>query len=79
MQKLTTIKLETVFKGIVISCFKATIPEFFTAAGHQVVKVNESHWLRVLTWAAWEEPNTGCKMTLTDHSQCVQRVSQGSD
>ena len=56
-------------KGIVISSFKATIPKFFTTAGHRVVKISESYWSQVVTWAVWEgEPQrTGYKVTLTDH------------
>ena len=72
MEKLTKIKLETISEGIAISSFEATIPKFFTASGHRVVKMNELYWSRVTTWAEWEEPNTGCKVTLTDHLNAFQ-------
>ena len=67
MEKLTKIHLSTVSEGIAISSFEATIPKFFSAPGYRVVKMNESYWSRVGNWAEWEEPNTGCKVTLTSH------------
>ena len=67
MDKLKKIKLETVSEGIAISSFKGTILKFFTASGHCVVKMNESYWSPITAWAEWEESNTGCKVTLTNH------------
>jgi hypothetical protein len=66
MEKLVKIKLTTVSEGIAISSFEAPIPKFFSAPGHRVIKMNESYWSRITCWADWEEPNTGCKITLSD-------------
>jgi hypothetical protein len=66
MEKLVKIKLSTVSEGIAISSFEAPIPKFFSAPGHRVIKMNESYWSRITCWADWEEPNTGCKITLSD-------------
>jgi hypothetical protein len=66
MEKLVKIKLTTVSEGIAISSFESPIPKFFSAPGHRVIKMNESYWSRITCWADWEEPNTGCKITLSD-------------
>jgi hypothetical protein len=68
----TKIKLENVSEGITISSLEATIPKLLTAAGHRVVKMNQSHWMLVLTWREWEEPNAGYKVTLTDHLNAIR-------
>jgi hypothetical protein len=60
------IKLSTVSEGIAISSFESPIPKFFSAPGPRVIKMNESYWSRIACWADWEEPNTGCKITLFD-------------
>jgi hypothetical protein len=66
MEKLVKIKLSTVSEGIAISSFESPIPKFFSAPGRRVIKMNESYWSRITCWADWEEPNTGCKITLSD-------------
>jgi hypothetical protein len=83
MEKLVKIKLSTVLEGIAISSFESPILKFFSAPDHRVIEMNESYWSHITCWADWEEPNTGCKITLSDalsqfrsaHQQAIQLES----
>jgi hypothetical protein len=65
METLCKIKLTTVSEGLAILSFERDIPKFFSVAGHQVVKSNESYWSKIANWAEWDLPEMGFWVVLT--------------